>query len=299
MPQGRWMPFAAALTAASLALTACGTGSDNAQESGDTPPPPSAGGGAVASCYQAVGIGVPAPAPSRAVFVLVDQTTGLDDRLRGTIQSNAERLLGPGTAFTIATFSAFSRGNYATVLASGTVEAPLTEHQRLNLSSRLVDGLAGCLDQQRAFAAQLLEQKLAEATGAASSSFSNSEIIGSLRQLAKAVKASPAREKIVILVSDLLEHSAATSFYSSRDLRQVDVGEEIRKAEAHNLFADFGGARVAVIGAGLLSPESGAGAVRDTARLNALRSFWEQWFERSNARLIAYGEPDLVTPLAW
>ncbi len=295
----RKLARSAILLSALLASAGCnGTEGDNSSTGantagGDLP----AAGEAVPSCYAAVRIGVPAPAPTRSVFVLVDQTTGLDDRLRETARRNLAALLRPGTRYTIATFSAFSRGHYATILTSGTIEAPLTTDQRLNLSSPRVAELAGCLDQQRTFAARLAAEKLAEATAASSSSFANSEIMSSLRQLSDAVRASPGDDKIVIVISDLLEHSAATSFYSNRDLRLLDPAEEIGRAEQHTLFGDFGEARLAVIGAGLLSPGSGSDAVRETPKLNALRAFWQQWFERSNARLIAYGQPDLVTPI--
>ena len=58
----------------------------------------------IPDCYAASGLGVPAPAPARAVFVLVDQTTGLDDHLRATARDNLAGLLQPGATFTISTF---------------------------------------------------------------------------------------------------------------------------------------------------------------------------------------------------
>lgn len=254
-------------------------------------------GNAVPSCYAAVAIGAPAPAPGRAVFVLVDQTTGLDEHLRETISRNLEQLLAPGTSFTVATFSAFSQGNYTTVLASGTLEAPLTADQRLHLQAGKVEQMGQCLDQQRGFGIQVANQRVEEATGAAASSFTNSEIMAGLRQLSEAVRASPAEERIVIVVSDLLEHSTVTSFYRQQTIRMIDPAEEMEKAEAHGLIADFDDARVAIIGAGLLAPGSGAAASRPIREREALHRFWEQWFEHSNARLIAYGEPDLVAPI--
>lgn len=290
----------AALAACALLLGGCPGGgtSDQAHRDADAVQvPPSEN--AVPSCYAAVDVGVPAPAPHRALFILVDQTTGLDDRLRQTLRSNLERLLQPGTSFTIATFSAFSRGHYAAVAATGAIETPLSEEQRLHLPASKVEPVGECLGQQRAFAIQIASQHLAEATSASSSTFTHSEIMASLRHLSEAVRASPARDKLVILVSDLLEHSTVTSFYANREIRPIDTEEELRKAGEHELLADFEGARLAVIGAGLLSPDSEGQAVRPTRALNALRHFWEQWFERSRADLVGYGQPDLAAPLSW
>ena len=183
------------------------------------------------------------------------------------------------------------------MIASGTLEAPLSEEQRLHLAARKVGQMDACLQQQHAFAVQEAARRVAEATAASASTFTHSEVMGSLRQLSQVVRASPATDRIVILVSDMLEHSDATSFYADRNLRLVDPAQEMAMAERHELLADFGGADVAVVGAGLLSPEAAADAGRTTPELNALRSFWTQWFERSNAELVAWGQPDLVAPI--
>ena len=283
----------AALLVASLA--GCGGGGAEGEEGGKARRTASSEGG----CYSRARLSVPAPDPERAVFVVVDQTTGLDDRLRVTVRDNLRRLLGPGTSYTIATFSAYGRGNYAQIAASGEFEAPLGEEARSGESMRRLEQLDGCLSRQG-------EEKTAEALRdldramlASAQAFTHSEIMASLGQLSQAVRASPAREKMVILVSDLLEHSDGTTFYRDRGLRLIDPQAELRRAQESGLVADFGDAAVAVVGAGLLAPGSGGDAVRNRPALHALRSFWQAWFERSNAEIAQYGEPDLVTPLQW
>lgn len=251
----------------------------------------------IPDCYAASGLGVPAPAPARAVFVLVDQTTGLDDHLRATARDNLAGLLQPGATFTISTFSAFSRDHYATNLDEAGLQAPIPEAARSALSVRGLERLDACLGPQAQIAVAHAAHDLDAATGASSASFSNSEIMASLAQLSQAVRASTAPDKVVIVISDLMEHSAATSFYRNRTIRVIDPAAEMQKAERNQLLGDFGGARIAVIGAGLLSPGSRTDATRDTAALASLHDFWQQWFERSHARLVAYGQPDLVAPI--
>jgi hypothetical protein len=257
----------------------------------------------VPSCYalarKQVHLNADAPEPTRAVFVLVDETTGLDKDLRKTVKSNVDRLLGPGTSFILSSFSAFSRGHYATTLADWTVEAPVPEDERDDLSVRGLEFLDKCLDLQRERAEQQADKRLARATKVDASTFSNSEILASLTKLSKQVRDSPADEKIVVIVSDLLEHSSATSFYKKQTLRTIDPDVELANAEKLNLIGDFGGATVYVIGAGLLSPDSGDMATRDVHALNALESFWSKWFDASQARVGEVGEPDLVTPIRW
>lgn len=250
------------------------------------------------NCYEAVELGIDAPKPKRAVFVLVDQTTGLDEGLRGTVAEKLEALLGAGTAFSIATFSARNKGRYATVAAKGELQAPPSEEQRPDLSVPGLQRLDGCLARQAKELKRRAASNLDEATDLQASTFSHSEILASLKQLSEAVRSSDAKEKLVIVVSDLLEHSPATSFYSKQELRRIDSVAELEKAKEADLIGDFGGARIAVVGAGLLSAD-GPDAIRDTEALAALRSFWERWIEESNATLAGYGEPDLVKPLRW
>jgi hypothetical protein len=251
----------------------------------------------VPSCYTASGIGLAPPAPRHATFVFVDQSTGLDARLRNTIESNLRRRLRPGSTFTIATFSAYGRGHYATILASGAIEETVSGPERRNVSVRRLNSLDACLRRQLPWATALAVTRLAQATNVSASAFFNSEIMGSLGQLAGAVRAAGAPDRLVIIASDLLEFSTATSFYRNRSMRRIDPAVEIRLAARNRLIADFAGARVAVIGAGLLPPQSGGAAIRDVHAMNALRAFWEEWFLRSRAHLVAYGQPDLVAPI--
>lgn len=265
-------------------------------------PGPKKGKGArkgVESCYSRSGLDVEAPEAKRSVFVLVDQTTGLDDRLRRTVVDNLESLLEPGTTFNISTFSASNRDNYPTVLASGTLEETVPEDERSSLSVRGLGRLDNCLRGQAEKSLARAKAELGKATGASASTFTHSEIMGGLAQLAAAVRAAPGEQKLVIVVSDLLEHSDATSFYRNRDLRQLDAEAELAKAKEAGLVADFDGADVAVVGAGMLSEQSDSKAVRNARALNSLRTFWEKWFASSDARLVAWGQPDLVAPLAW
>lgn len=260
------------------------------------PLPAAAAENAVPSCFAATGIGTVSEPPTRAVFLFVDQTTALDAPLATTVRGNMQRLLRPGTSFTVATFSAFQRGHYTTILTSGTIELPVPASRRASLPTNRLHRLDACLRQQTGFAARLADSAFAEASRTSAATFSQSEIMASLKQLSGRVAAAPVRDRIVIVASDMLEHSSATSFYRNRGLRAIDAIVELRRAIGQRLTGDFAGARVYVVGAGLMPPQQQA-AIRDIRALNALESFWAIWFRQSNARLIAFGHPDLVTPI--
>lgn len=251
---------------------------------------------AVPSCYAATRIGVDPAPPARAIFVLVDQTTALGPALISTVRENMRNLLRPGTSFTIATFSAFQRDHFTTLLAAGALEAPVAPQRRSRLSVPRLRRLDACLRRQAAFGGQLAITSFLRAAAANAASFSRSEILASLKQLSARVAAAPARDRIVIIASDMLEHSSATSFYRNRALKVIDPAAEMRRALGQGLLGDFGGARIFVVGAGLLPPDQRT-AGRDIRALNALEAFWTAWFRRSGARLVAFGHPDLVVPI--
>lgn len=251
----------------------------------------------VPSCYAHVPIGIPAPAPRREVFVLVDQTTALEPALAANLRDNLRALVGPGAAYTIASFSAFSRGHFTTVVSAGRVEAPVAAARRSSLPVHRLKQLDQCLSAQTAFAQRKALDALGRALAPSAASFANSEIMTSLVQLSERVRASSAPDRIVVVASDMLEHSSVTSFYKNRTLRRIDAAAELRRAQATRQIANFAGARVYVLGAALLPPGPGGGAVRDIEALNGLQSFWGSWFRLSNARLVAFGRPNLVTPI--
>lgn len=259
-------------------------------------PAPAAAQRGVPSCYAAVHIDAAPPPPARAVFLFVDQTTALDPGLAASVRRNMQHLLVPGTAFTVASFSFFGPGHYATVLASGTLEQTVPAPLRPGVSSNGLLRLDACLRQQGAFATQVALAAFAGAVSPNPAIFSQSEILASLRHLSAAVAAARVRDRVVIVASDMLEHSSATSFYRARALRLIDPAAELNRAAALGLFANFAGARVYVIGAGILPPQPG-GNGRTIPALNALEAFWTLWLHRSNARLAGYGHPDLATPI--
>jgi hypothetical protein len=250
----------------------------------------------VPSCYRAARLPVPPPRPVRSVFVLVDQTTSLEPELTGTISQNFERLLGPGTTFAVAKFSAFSRGHFTTIVSAGTIEAPVPARLRPSLPVNRLLALDRCLASQRRFAIRVAQRALSQAMSVPATTFSHSEIMASLAHLSERVRLAPAADRIVIVASDLMEHSGAASFYARRNLRLIDPAAELTNAARLGLLGNFGRARVYVIGTGMLPEEAGS-AVRDIRALNALIGFWTSWFNRSNASRVTIGRPNIVAPI--
>lgn len=261
--------------------------------------PAMAGDSDVPSCYAANRMEMLPPALSKSIFILIDQTTLLDDELKESVKENIYRFLSPGTAFTVAQFSAFSQGQYMHIDNAGTIEATITsESVRDNISEKKLRTFDECMTGQFKYAQKLVLSSASRAMEGATDSLARSDIIASLRELSERVRQSPAKEKVVFVVSDMLENSSITSFYAHNNVRKVNPAKELRAATAANMIGNFGGARVYVLGAGIIS-EHGAkhGIYRDPKTMEDLREFWSEYFNRSNAKLVEFGEPAMMSTI--
>ncbi len=114
-----------------------------------------------------------------------------------------------------------------------------------------------------------------------------------MRKIGEDIKASDkASDYVVFLISDMLENSDYTSFYAKNQIKNLVVADELKKAQAHNLFADLSGARIYVTGAGLITADVKQ-SYRSGKTMDALNQFWSDYFSHSNASLNGFGTPSL------
>lgn len=255
----------------------------------------------IPSCYAANQLTPPRQPLDRALFVLIDQTTVLDSNLVRDLGRQLQALIVPGTSFQIFSFSAYSQGRYLQPLAGGVLEAPMTDKAVRDATSvKLLKSLDGCLKSQLIFGTNLAAKAVGEALQGASDSLARSDVIGSLASVSKAVSDAAARNMTVLVVSDMLENSSISSFYAQDQMRLIDASAELQKMRKANIKADFGGASIYVMGAGIvpIRPDrKGSLNYRSTQSLEALRNFWDGFFSQANARLVAFGTPALLTPI--
>lgn len=256
----------------------------------------------IPSCYAANKMKIKPPPTEAEVFVLIDQTTPLDPSLQDAVRENVGRLIKAGSAFVIGSFSSFGQGRYLEVLSAGTLEGQIDPKSRDDISVKVLRNFDTCMAGQADFGRKSAAGSLNKALTGTSPELAKSDVMGSLKELSSRVKQSVAKEKIVFLVSDMLENSGISSFYASKNVRAVDPAAELKKAQGSQVVGDFGGARVFVLGAGLVQENAGgknkdSGVYRNPKTISLLRQFWEAYFEASNAKLVAFGAPALLSPV--
>ena len=232
--------------------------------------------------------------------MLVDQTTMFDATLQQQVADNIRAFMTAGNAFSVLTFSAFSQGRYAQVLSAGTIEPGIAQAARDDISKPLLAKFDACAKRQPQLAMQAIGTALRTAFGGSSADLAKSDVMASLKSISARVRKSAARDKVVLIASDMLENSSVTSFYDGKGaaVRQVDVARELKLAGDNDLFGDFGGARIYVVGTGLLAGDAKkSNKYRDPKTMRALSGFWDSYFQRSKATLVELGQPALLNSI--
>ena len=258
----------------------------------------------IPSCYQANHYKFASAPYTKLAYVLLDQTVKLDPDLQKSVLENANRLLGPGTKFVVAQFSAFSEQRYLSVVKEGVIENPMTKDQRDNVPVKSLGAFDACMQGQAEFASKTVDNAINGSMAASTNDLSQSDIWLALKNVSSSIAADPAKQKVLFVITDGLENSSISSFYNKTTVRVINPAEEIAKARQNNMFGNFGGAKVYVLGAGTMPPaKAGSKAevngYRDPKTLQALQAFWSQYFQMSHAQLVEFGAPALVSPVGY
>jgi hypothetical protein len=232
--------------------------------------------------------------------IVIDQTALLDERLRMIVLENVDRLIRPGTRVSVAAFSGYMPGRYLDILVSGLIEAPISGRERDFVPKRELRESDQCLSEQLEFARRLVAATIRKAFAASDPGLPNSEILAALRDLGSRRGEPGPAERMLILVSDMLENSPVTSFYKANRPRVIEPGVELHHAIESGMTANFHGERVFVIGAGFEpggTPE--ANAARDSRSVQRLEEFWRRWFQVSGAEVIDFAKPAPLEEISW
>lgn len=251
----------------------------------------------IPACYPYAQLSQQQPVPSgRELVVIIDETVPMSQALQRSAWESAMRYVQPGDSIRLYQFSAFLQDHYMKLLFAGQLDSPLQGKVRNSIGSKSLKQLDSCLQQQAAFFQKIFGQRFVAGFGKPGVAIARSEIFGSLRKITEDFAERPVRERVVLLVSDMLENSDFSSFYQSNRIRDIDPSSELSKVQQKNLLADFAGARVYVHGAGLVAGDA-KGAYRSGSTLQRLEKFWGDYLQASNGSLAAFGAPQLTTDL--
>ena len=228
---------------------------------------------------------------NEAVFVLIDETTPFNEPLKEQVVNNVLRFAQAGNYVFAGKFSAFLQGRYNEVLFDFALDTPLSDEERYDLNKNTLAKFDKCLKDQVGFVKKTMSEKINGAFLKEGDQVAKSDIFYALKDFAvNSIAPKEAKNKIVILASDMLENSSVTSFYTKGAPRLIDGKKELGILEKNDLFTDFTGAKIYIVGAGL---SEGKKSYVSPQILNSLSAFWSEYFTKSNATLVEMGTPAL------
>ena len=255
-------------------------------------------GNQIPSCYAANKMEMPAPAIQHEIFILIDETTVLDENLQKELFSITQSLIVPGNKFSILSFSAFAQGRYLSPKVSGVLELPLLKAARSSVGVKVLKNFDACMAGQAQYGLSLAAKAEKSVLQGASSDLHKSDVLASLAEVSRLVKNSTTQKRIVLIVSDMLENSTISSFYANNNARRIDPAKEMNIASKEKMLGDFSGADIYVMGAGVV-PENGKAVYRDPKTMSALKNFWSEYFSKSNSNLVEFGMPAMLSTIRW
>lgn len=95
-----------------------------------------------------------------AVFVLIDETTHFDNKLQNQILSNALSFAKSSNHLFIGKFSALINGGYNQSLFEFTIDTPLSDDERYDISKSLLTRVDKCLKDQIGFVRKSVENAI-------------------------------------------------------------------------------------------------------------------------------------------
>jgi hypothetical protein len=249
----------------------------------------------IGSCYTMVKVDDVTPPPlKRELFVLIDQTVNFDQAIQGLVNQKIQKFLRPSDRIVMVSFSAYAKGRYSQFVFDGRIDANLTEQVRYRVPKIILGRLDACIQQQEQAVRGLIVENLRTVFQDSSSKLPRTELVGNLAMLSQQLKTSTkTSERFLLIVSDMLEHSGITSFYTRGKIRHIDPETELKKIQNAGMISAFDDTSVYIIGAGY----TGKKAYRSAVVMKTIEGFWRQYFEISGARVREFGTPILFSEI--
>lgn len=232
------------------------------------------------------------PASGRELTVIVDQTVVMPQAIQRASWDQINRFVQPGDKVRLYSFSAFLPNQFMQLRFAGVLNKPLDGEIRNSIGMQSLRTFDKCIADQQGFMRKKFGKAFVDTLHEASETIPRSEIFHSLRDIGSDLARQPADDRVILLISDMLENSDFGSFYVSNRIRDLQPQTELKRVADKQLFADLQGARVYVAGAGLVTKDVKQ-AYRSGKTMELLEGFWKGYFEGSNASLAAFGSPSL------
>jgi hypothetical protein len=251
------------------------------------------------SCFAMIHAADQAGPPADGLSVIIDETVGFDANMINRVNHLVQEWLAPGRSIDIYQFSASLKDRYLEKVLSGRVDPAASDDFLDDLKRSDREKFESCAQYQQLAARAAVRNTMLSILANSDKTITNSDIIVSLARISHDVAASAPPHRIVLVVSDMLENSGITSFYSHNKVRAIDPAAELAKVAKAQMFGDFGGAKVSIFGLGYFAADPGASGevYLDPQHTQAIVNFWSGYIRQSNGTVGEIGTPLMIETL--
>ncbi len=244
--------------------------------------------------YEALGYAKEMPVPNAALFVVADESVGFDKNMINRANKMLYHWLQSGRYVEVIRFSSGVRGRYTEVVTAGRVD-PEPQDDFINNLRRSELGRFQKLHRKQPILAKKQAQKaLLSIIKTSNKSVPHSDIISNMKEVAVHIKNVQAQRKVLFVLSDMLENSSVTTFYSKGHVKNIDPVKVLNTTKELGMMADFGeNVTVYILGLGYFWTGEGSGQEKylDPIRSDKIAQFWKMYFESSHAGIGEIGKP--------
>jgi len=250
------------------------------------------------SCYDFLNLSNIRPESSgRELILIIDETTLLPVELKKSVFNHIMRFMKPGDNLRLYRISAFMPNSFLQLEYAAILESELTGKVRDTVGMSSLRKLDKCLKQQQLAFRNELIKKISASFGNENKEIARSELLFSLQKISQDIQFRNITKRVALIVSDMLENSAFTSFYTHNRIREINPIQELKKAGENHLIANLEGWRIYVEAAGL-GPHNAKYGYRSGKTMQRLEQFWRLYFEKSGATLKGFGTPMLTMEIS-
>lgn len=222
--------------------------------------------------------------PSAHIIVAIDQTTEIPADVKSWVIDQVAKAR-PGARVEIVTFSSYTQNAHPTVKLNLSFDFAYPPNKVDDAPSGPLARYKVCVTDRSGKVILALKSAIDDAIQGFDPKANNSDIVSAIHEFSEKFDASDKGEKVLIVISDMLENSSILNFYSHGKMLPFDV----KHALSITTPAKLDGVKVVVAGAGLLP--SGKSGYRSQSDLDRIDQYWSAFFEGSGASSVEIGHP--------
>jgi len=229
--------------------------------------------------------------PNFHLYVIIDQTTELTNEMRMQVYNKLSPFITYGNSITLVKFSSNTNGITTEVVYEESIEGKLPEDVLYETSGNTAMQYGYCSRMHLNKAKTDIPKIITQITSQSNSNIPQSDILKNLKDISiSKIGVQPAKHKIVLMVSDMLENSSLSNFYKVLNTEAFSADKEFKNIQKNRMIGNFGKANIYIIGTGTTKNKQFA-SVKSMTKLN---DFWQLYFKSSNATVMEIGQPLLI-----